>query len=62
MAKRIVALDGELVDNRKALDATIEDVAPEVCELPGVGSVVVARVVPAWSDPGRVRPKRRSPH
>ena len=30
LAKRIVALNGELVDNPKALDAEIEDVAPEL--------------------------------
>ncbi|WP_231588685.1 hypothetical protein [Mycobacterium nebraskense] len=36
MTKRIVALDGELVDNRKALDAVVEDVAPALCELPDV--------------------------
>lgn len=55
LAKRIVALDGELVDNRKALDAAVADVAPELCELPGVGSVVAACVLMAWSHPGRVR-------
>ena len=42
LAKRIAALDAELVDNRKALDVAVEDVAPELCELPGVGSVVAA--------------------
>src|SRR5271156_2302975 len=55
LAKRIVALDGELVDNRKALDAAVEETAPELCELPGVGSVVAASVLTAWSHPGRVR-------
>lgn len=55
LAKRIVALDTELVDNRKAIDAAVEDVAPELCELPGVGSVVAACVLTAWSHPGRVR-------
>ena len=55
LAKRIVALDAELVDNRKALDAAVEDVAPELCELPGVGSVIAACVLTAWSHPGRVR-------
>ena len=55
LAKRIVALDAELVDNRKALDAAVADVAPELCELPGVGSVVAACVRVAWSHPGRVR-------
>lgn len=55
LAKRIVALDGELVDNRKALTAVVDDVAPELCELSGVGSVVAACVLTAWSHPGRVR-------
>jgi transposase len=55
LAKRIVALDGELVNNRKALDAAVEETAPELCELPGVGSVVAASVLTAWSHPGRVR-------
>ena len=55
LAKRIVALDGELVDNRKSLDSLVEDVAPELCQLPGVGSVVAACVLTAWSHPGRVR-------
>lgn len=55
LAKRIVALDAELVDNRKALDTAVEDVAPELRELPGVGSVVAACVLTAWSHPGRVR-------
>jgi transposase len=51
LATRICALDGELVDNRKALDAAVEAVAPELCELPGVGSVVAACVLTAWSHP-----------
>lgn len=55
LAKRIAVLDAELADNRKALDAALEDVAPELCELPGVGSVVAACVLTAWSHPGRVR-------
>jgi transposase len=55
LAKRIVALDGELTENRKALDAAVEETAPELCELPGVGSVVAACVLTAWSHPGRVR-------
>jgi transposase len=55
LAKRIVALDGELVDNRTALDAAVEEAAPELCEQPGVGSVVAACVLTAWSHPGRLR-------
>jgi transposase len=55
LAKCIAALDGELADNRKALDSAVEEVAPELCELTGVGSVVAACVLTAWSHPGRVR-------
>ncbi|GFG72270.1 IS110 family RNA-guided transposase [Mycolicibacter senuensis] len=55
LAKRITDLDAELADNRKRLDVTVADVAPELCELPGVGSVVAASVLTAWSHPGRVR-------
>jgi hypothetical protein len=38
-----------------SLDAAVEDVVPELCELPGAGSVVAACVLTAWSHPGRVR-------
>jgi transposase len=55
LAKRIVALDGELAENRKALDVLVTQAAPELCALPGVGSVVAATVLTAWSHPGRVR-------
>ncbi|WP_249353575.1 transposase [Rhodococcus sp. USK13] len=55
LARRIRALDTELIDNRKALDSAVNAVAPELPELPGVGSVVAASVLIAWSHPGRVR-------
>jgi hypothetical protein len=48
VAKRIVAHDGELVDNRKSLDVT----APALCELPGVSSGSPHR---SWRN-GRTRP------
>lgn len=41
-------LDGELVDSRKPRDAVVEDVALELCELSGIGSVVAACVLTAW--------------
>jgi transposase len=40
LAKRIVAVDGELIENRKALDTVVDDVAPQLCDRPVVGSVV----------------------
>ncbi|MGV0740733.1 IS110 family transposase, partial [Mycobacterium syngnathidarum] len=55
LAKRIVGLDAELADNRKGLDSLVEELAPELCELPEIGSVVAASVLTAWSHPGRVR-------
>jgi hypothetical protein len=40
LAKRITARDAERADNRQALDSAVNDNAPELCELPGVGAVV----------------------
>ena len=57
MAKRITALDAERADNRQALDAAVNDIAPELCELPVVGAVVAGCVLMTWSHPGRVRSK-----
>lgn len=61
LAKRSVAPDAQLAYNRKALGSALAEVAPELCELPGVGSVVAASMLAAWSHPGRGAMKRRSP-
>jgi transposase len=55
MAKRIKDLDDELADNRRRLDALTVQEAPELIALPGVGPIVAAQVLIAWSHPGRVR-------
>ncbi|MCT6736735.1 transposase, partial [Rhodococcus qingshengii] len=55
LAKRIRALDAELVDNRKSLDALVKTNAPELTAAVGVGAVVAATVLIAWSHAGRVR-------
>ncbi|MDV6278842.1 transposase, partial [Rhodococcus erythropolis] len=55
LAKRIRALDTELVDNRKSLDAIVTTTAPELTAAVGVGAVVAATVLIAWSHAGRVR-------
>lgn len=44
LAKRIGALGIELVGNRKAVDAAVGDVAPELREPLDVGSVIAADV------------------
>lgn len=55
LAKRIHALDGELIDNRVALAAATTEQGPELLGLRGVGPVVAATILLAWSHPGRVR-------
>lgn len=55
LAKRIRALDSELIDNRKSLDELVKTNAPELTAAVGVGAVVAATVLIAWSHAGRVR-------
>lgn len=55
LATRIRTLDIELRDNRKALETLVEATAPELTAAPGVGAVVAASVLIAWSHPGRLR-------
>jgi transposase len=54
LARRILALDTELAANHTALAAAVTDQAPELLEVRGVGPVVAATVLQAWSHPGRV--------
>jgi len=55
LARQIRDLDHALVVNRAQLDQIVAAQAPELTDLPGVGSVVAAAVYVAWSHPGRVR-------
>ncbi|MEW2386474.1 transposase [Micromonospora sp. NPDC047707] len=55
MARRIRALDAELAANHTALCEAVTAQAPQLLALPGVGAVVAATVLLAWSHPGRVR-------
>ena len=55
LAKRIRALDSELIDNRDFLDALVNTNAPELTASVGVGAVIAATVLIAWSQAGRVR-------
>ena len=55
LAKRIRDLETDLADNRAALDGLVTEQAPELLALTGIGSVVAAAVLVAWSHPGRVR-------
>ncbi|GAA2914045.1 IS110 family transposase [Actinoplanes cyaneus] len=55
LARRIRALDAELAANHTALHRAVTAQAPQLLDLPGVGAVVAATVLLAWSHPGRVR-------
>jgi len=55
LATRIRALDAELAANYRDLTQLTTVQAPELLALPGVGPVVAAAVLIAWSHPGRVR-------
>ena len=55
LARRILALDVELADNRSQITAILTTHAPQLLELPGVGAVTAAVILTVWSDPGRIR-------
>jgi transposase len=54
LARRIRALDAELAANHTALNSAVTAQAPQLLELHGVGPVVAATVLQAWSHPGRI--------
>jgi transposase len=55
LARRIRALDAELATNHAALNTAVTAQAPQLLKVRGVGPVVAATVLQAWSHPGRVR-------
>jgi transposase len=55
LAQRIRALGSDLAGNRADITELIARDTPQLLELTGVGAVVAASVLIAWSHPGRVR-------
>jgi transposase len=55
LAKRILALDVELTDNRTEVTKLVSVQAPELLALSGVGAITAAVILTAWSHPGRIR-------
>jgi transposase len=55
LARRIRTLDGGLASNRADITELTRTDTPQLLELSGVGAVVAASVLIAWSHPGRVR-------
>ncbi len=55
LARRIRAMQTEATDHEKALLAIIKSWRPDLLDQPGVGPIVAATVLCAWSHPGRCR-------
>lgn len=55
LARHIRELNQQIAANRVQLDTLVAAQAPELTTLTGVGSVVAATVLIAWSHPGRIR-------
>lgn len=55
LAIRIIGLKDDLAANQKSIDEIVTDQAPELLEEVGIGPVVAATILTAWSHPGRVR-------
>lgn len=55
LAKKILALDEELTDNRRQISDLVSEQTPELLALPGVGAITAAVIFTVWSHPGRIR-------
>jgi transposase len=55
LAARITFLTGEAKTHQTAIKALIRAWRPDLLDLPGVGPIVAATVLAAWSHPGRCR-------
>ena len=55
LARRIRFLEAEALGHEKAIRAIVRSWRPDLLELVGVGPIVAATVLAAWSHPGRCR-------
>jgi transposase len=55
LARRIGFLEAEALDHEKAIRTIVRSWRPDLLELTGVGPIVAATVLAAWSHPGRCR-------
>ena len=55
LARRIRTLEAEAAEHEKAILALVRSWRPDLLALPGVGPIVAATVLCAWSHPGRCR-------
>jgi transposase len=55
LARRVRFLEGEAAEHESQIRAIVRSWRPDVLELTGVGPIVAATVLTAWSHPGRCR-------
>jgi transposase len=55
LARRIRALETEAADHERAIREIVRSWRPDLLEVSGVGPIVAAVVLTAWSHPGRCR-------
>jgi transposase len=55
LGRRIRFLEAEALDHEKAIRTLVRSWRPDLLELTGVGPIVAATVLTAWSHPGRCR-------
>jgi transposase len=55
LARRIRFLEAEALDHEKAIRVIVRTWRPDLLDLTGVGPIVAATVLTAWSHPGRCR-------
>lgn len=55
LARRIRALEAEAAEHERAIRAIVRSWRPDLLDLTGVGPIVAATVLTAWSHPGRCR-------
>ena len=55
LARRSIGLSAEAARHEKAILAIVRSWRPELLDQPGVGPIVAATLLCAWSHPGRVR-------
>ncbi|MEW2386386.1 transposase [Micromonospora sp. NPDC047707] len=55
LARRVRFLEAEAAEHEKAIRAIVRSWRPDLLQLTGVGPIVAATVLTAWSHPGRCR-------
>lgn len=55
LARRVLALQGEARDHEAAISEIVRAWRPDLLPQPGIGVIVAAQVLIAWSHPGRIR-------